>query len=151
MATTSNTPLWHVAYPAPKTSPASICREEVLDMMKRSTETTSKDYILVDLRCNDCQGGTIQHSINLPAESLYPTLPIAYKLFKDSGLCKIIWYCSSSKGRGTRAAGWFADYIADQNDDHMKSLVLLEGVKGWATAGDEYIKCMVEYNAQVWL
>lgn len=55
MATTSNTPLWHVAYPAPKTSPASICREEVLDMMKRSTETTSKDYILVDLRRNDCQ------------------------------------------------------------------------------------------------
>lgn len=66
-------------------------------------------------------------------------------------LTSVLHNQASSKGRGTRAAGWFADYIADQNDDHMKSLVLLEGVKGWATAGDEYIKCMVEYNAQVWL
>jgi hypothetical protein len=58
---------------------------------------------------------------------------------------------ASSKGRGNRAAGWFADYIADQGDENMKSLALAEGVKGWATAGDEYVQWMMEYDAKVWL
>ena len=58
---------------------------------------------------------------------------------------------ASSKGRGNRAAGWFADHIADQGDNRMKSFALLEGVKGWATAGDEYVEWMTEYDAKVWL
>ncbi|KAH8688905.1 Rhodanese-like domain-containing protein [Phaeosphaeriaceae sp. PMI808] len=122
MATAGTPSPWHAAYPAPRNSPATISREEVLDMIKRSAETPNRDYVLVDLRRNDYEGGTIRNSINLPAQSLYPTMPTLYTLFKDAGLRKIIWYCSSSKGRGTRAAGWFADYIADQGDDQMKSL-----------------------------
>jgi arsenical-resistance protein 2 len=56
----------------------------------------------------------------------------------------------SSRGRGTRAAGWFADYIKDQNDARMESGILEEGIKGWATAGDEYVKMMDGYDASVW-
>lgn len=33
----------------------------------------------------------------------------------------------------------------------MKSLALAEGVKGWATAGDEYVEQMIEYDASIWL
>jgi hypothetical protein len=57
---------------------------------------------------------------------------------------------ASSRGRGTRAAGWFADHIADQEDNEMKSLVLAEGIQGWATAGAEYVEWMEEYDANVW-
>jgi hypothetical protein len=57
---------------------------------------------------------------------------------------------ASSKGRGTRAAGWFADHIAEHGDEEMKSLVLLEGIKGWATAGSEYTERMHEYNESIW-
>ncbi|KAF3038544.1 hypothetical protein E8E12_008786 [Didymella heteroderae] len=148
---TSPPPPWHAAYPAPRTTPVTILREDVLNMIKRSASTSSKEYILVDLRRNDHEGGTICGSINLPAQSLYPTIPTLYTLFKSAGLRKIIWYCSSSKGRGNRAAGWFADYIADQGDGEMKSLALAEGVKGWAMAGDEYVQWMLEYDAKVWL
>jgi arsenical-resistance protein 2 len=42
------------------------------------------------------QGGTIRGSINLPAQSLYPTLPSVYALCKAAGLRKIIFYCGSS-------------------------------------------------------
>jgi arsenical-resistance protein 2 len=58
---------------------------------------------------------------------------------------------ASSKGRGNRAAGWFDDYIADQGNKQMKSFALLDGVKGWATAGDEYVEWMVEYDAKSWV
>lgn len=58
----------------------------------------------------------------------------------------------SSKGRGARAAGWFADYIEDRGDQQMKSLTLAEGVKGWATsAGGQYVEHMVEYDPSAWL
>jgi arsenical-resistance protein 2 len=32
----------------------------------------------------------------------------------------------------------------------MKSYGLEEGIMGWATAGEEYVKMMDEYDASVW-
>jgi arsenical-resistance protein 2 len=75
--------------------------------------------------------------------------------FASAGISQIIWYCSapptfqgavavclfagaSSRGRGNRAAGRFADYLGDQGNMSMKSLVLRDGIKGWAAAGSEY-------------
>lgn len=39
------------------------------------------------------QGGTIYGSINLPAQSLYPTIPSLYRLFKAADVRSVIWYC----------------------------------------------------------
>jgi hypothetical protein len=59
-------------------------------------------------------------------------------------------YIGSSQGRGPRAAGWFADHLAEQGDSNMQSLVLEGGIKGWATAGPKYTDFMDEYEAQAW-
>lgn len=114
------------------------------------------------------QGGTIRGSINLPAQSLWPTIPALYEMFKAANLRRVIWYCGrsppalyfpqffkltlagSSRGRGNRAASWFADYIAEKGDGGMNSLVLLGGIKGWVTAGGEYIQWVDEYDEAVW-
>jgi arsenical-resistance protein 2 len=32
----------------------------------------------------------------------------------------------------------------------MESRTLEEGIKGWATGGDEYVRMMDEYDAAVW-
>ncbi|KAL3587732.1 hypothetical protein FPOAC2_13631 [Fusarium poae] len=120
---------WHAAYPAPEHQPESLTREEVLKSMKEVSSVAKQDFVLIDLRRND-------HEL--------------YGVFKAAGLRKIIWYCSSSRGRGTRAAGWFSDYIANRGDSEMKSLVLLEGIKGWATAGGEFVEWMDEYEPAVW-
>ncbi|CAD0017561.1 unnamed protein product [Aureobasidium pullulans] len=73
-------------------------------------------------------------------------------MFKAARIPKIIWYCGSSRGRGTRAAAWFVDYLNDCHDDRelMESVVLLEGIKGWTGAGDEYIAKMQEYDPEIW-
>lgn len=60
------------------------------------------------------------------------------------------WGPGSSKGRGNRAAGWFYDYIESQNDSQMRSLVLVDGIKGWSSAGTEYIQLMDEYDEKAW-
>jgi hypothetical protein len=56
----------------------------------------------------------------------------------------------SSRGRGTRAAGWFDDLIADKGDVRMKSLTLEGGIKGWVAAGPEYQEYMVGFDPKVW-
>ncbi|KEY68594.1 hypothetical protein S7711_05777 [Stachybotrys chartarum IBT 7711] len=150
---TVSTAPWHAAYPAPRHQPGSLTRDQVLQMIIKSHELgTRPNFVLIDLRRNDHEGGTIRGSINLPAQSLYPSIPALYGILKEAGVHKVIWYCSSSRGRGTRAAGWFGDYLADHNIDNgnMESLVLAEGVKGWATAGPEYLEWMDEYDSAAW-
>lgn len=65
-------------------------------------------------------------------------------------LTRYFIHTASSRGRGNRAAGWFSDYIAEKGDAEMASLVLFEGVKGWAKAGAEYVQWMDEYDEKAW-
>ena len=32
----------------------------------------------------------------------------------------------------------------------MKSVILLDGIKGWSRAGEEYVQLMDEYQEEVW-
>ncbi|EPS45410.1 hypothetical protein H072_649 [Dactylellina haptotyla CBS 200.50] len=142
---------WHNAFPAPRTTkPESRSREEVLNMLKLTQGSERRDFVIVDVRRNDYEGGSVRGSINLPAQSLYPTIPTLYQLFKAAGVKEIFWYCGSSSGRGTRTAGWFADYIEDKDDVEMKSMILAGGIKGWVAAGGEYTEWMEGYDAAVW-
>lgn len=95
MADTTSVPKeapWHAAFPAPKSSPEPVSKEELLAWLKDGKEG-GKDFVLVDLRRTDYEGGTIRGSINLPAQSLYPTIPYLYNLFKAAGTNKVMWYC----------------------------------------------------------
>ncbi|KAH7230645.1 Rhodanese-like domain-containing protein [Fusarium redolens] len=151
MTSTDAATPWHAAYPPPlNKTPAAMTRQEVLEVMKDSKNIAGKNYVLIDLRRTDHEGGTIRGSINLPAQSLYPTIKTLYSLFKSAGVQKIIWYCSSSRGRGSRAAGWFKDHLDEQGDSHMESVILFEGITGWAKAGGEFVEWMDEYDATVW-
>ncbi|KAI8631441.1 Rhodanese-like domain-containing protein [Xylariaceae sp. FL1651] len=140
---------WHAAFPSPKTiEPASLTQEEVLAKLR--TGNIGREFVLIDLRRNDYEGGTIRGALNLPAQTLFPTIPTLYSLFKASNIRYVIWYCGSSRGRGTRAAAWFNDYIQEQGDNDMQSVILLGGIKGWATAGEEYVKFMDGYIVEYW-
>ncbi|KAF7591035.1 hypothetical protein BBP40_002053 [Aspergillus hancockii] len=140
---------WHAAYPAPKNVAPTISRQELLQWI-RDGKKAGVDFILVDVRRTDFEGGTIRGSLNLPAQSLYPTIPTLYSLVSSSSVKHVIWYCGSSGGRGTRTGGWFADYLEERQDASVKSLVLEGGIKGWAAAGKEYTELMDEYDESVW-
>jgi arsenical-resistance protein 2 len=74
--------------------------------------------------------------------------------------CASLWLCAhtapapftgSSKGRGTRACGWFQDLLDDRQVEGITSAILLDGITGWARAGDEYTRLMDEYDAERWV
>jgi arsenical-resistance protein 2 len=84
---------WYAAYPAAKSTADSICRSEVRLWLYHSTDGGPRDFVLVDLRRNDHEGGTINGSINLPAQSLYPTIPTLFAIFSAANIKKVVWYC----------------------------------------------------------
>ncbi|KAJ5195080.1 arsenate reductase (Arc2) [Penicillium cinerascens] len=140
---------WHEAYPAPMSKVDALPRQELLRWLREGKQA-GRDFVLVDVRRNDFEGGTIRGSLNLPCQSLYPTRPALYTLLKSGGVENVIWYCGSCGGRGPRAAAWFADYLVEKRDSTMKSMILEGGIKGWAAAGPEYTELMDEYDASVW-
>lgn len=80
---------WHAAFPAAVSLPVFIPASQVLQKLT----TKAPGFVLVDLRRNDHEGGTIEGSINLPAQTLYPSLPTLYTLFKNAGVREVIFYC----------------------------------------------------------
>ncbi|KAG9774317.1 hypothetical protein KCU88_g5504, partial [Aureobasidium melanogenum] len=141
---------WHEAYPNPRNqSPDAITREDLLERLQKD-QKPGVDFLLVDLRKVDYQGGTIKGSLNLPAQSLYYSLPTLLNICQHAGIKSVIFYCGSSQHRGSRAAGWFDDLIKDRQVVGVRSFILRDGVGGWARAGDEYTRMMDEYDAQTW-
>ena len=185
-------PPWHAAYPAPRNKhPPSITTKDLLSSLK-SGQKPGVDLLLIDLRRNDhevsdetyetpclkladiIQGGTIKGSLNLPAQSLYASLPTLLDLCQNAKtIRRVIFYCGktsirknrhvlhtkiadlltdlgSSRGRGTRAAGWFDDLVQDRGVKDIKSMILEESIAGWAQGGREFTEWMEEYNSKAW-
>ncbi|KAJ5678671.1 Rhodanese-like domain-containing protein [Penicillium macrosclerotiorum] len=141
---------WYDAYPAPESVAPSLPRHELLEWFQAGRKP-GQDFVLVDVRRTDFEGGTIRGSINLPAHSLYPTLASVHALLASSGVHHVIWYCGSCGGRGPRAAAWFADYLRQVQDTSMTSMILEGGIKGWVAAGAKYTELMDGYDASFWV
>ncbi|KEF51886.1 uncharacterized protein A1O9_11875, partial [Exophiala aquamarina CBS 119918] len=117
-------------------SPTSITRHEVLEMLEAS-QKPGAEFLLVDVRKNDHQGSTISGSLNMPIQTLQPSLPTLYRFCVAAKVKKVIFYCGHSTGRGRRAAGLFDDEVRNhEGDTNIESLVLSEGFNGWSTAGE---------------
>lgn len=83
----------------------------------------------------------IPGAINLPAHSMPATLPTLVHML--STIPKLVFHCNSSKGRGTRAAGWVADALVKLHTQSAASeaqaqesianqvLILTGGINAW--------------------
>ncbi|KAI0401932.1 Rhodanese-like domain-containing protein [Xylaria palmicola] len=138
---------WHASFPTPKTTkPASLTPDEVLSMLRAGG--VGRDFVLVDIRRND-------YEFVAPLTSLRK--PFFQRFLRSINYSRVLAFdmssgfvVSSSQGRGTRAAGWFNDHIQEQGDIEMQSAILLGGVKGWATAGEEFVWFMDGYVPEHW-
>ncbi|KAF2707529.1 hypothetical protein K504DRAFT_535181 [Pleomassaria siparia CBS 279.74] len=160
MTAASNLSNWWDEFPSPRATAPLISRESVL------TDLYSRDLLLIDVRRIDYEGGTIHGSLNLPAQTFYMNQERLYDLCKRAGIKRVAFYCGSSRGRGTRCAAWFADYISengefadyigdapersDAMETDIQSLTLDGGIKGWVKAGEDYIDEVDGYVAKYW-
>lgn len=56
----------------------------------------------------------------------------------------------SNQTLGVTGSLWQCQLSTAPIKKRMQSLVLLDGIKGWATAGEEYVQWMDEYDQAVW-
>ncbi|TEA12716.1 CDC25-like phosphatase YCH1 [Colletotrichum sidae] len=134
MGDATETPPWWAAFPAPKSNVAHIEADEVLRLLEHQEtagQEASRDFLLVDVRRNDWEGGTIKSSINLPAQTLYQTRAVIHQLCQQAGIKRVIFYCGSSNGRGPRSANWLQDYFDDVGETTVTAVILKGGIKGW--------------------
>lgn len=142
---------WWEEFPEPKaecprTDPSIVAK--LIEVNSASGKNAHRDFLLVDVRRTDWEGGTIATSINLPAHTLYQTRPQIYQLVKQAGIKRIIFYCGSCGSRGPRCAGWMQDYLDEVEETEIKAEILIGGIKGWqkAYAG----QLMDSYDEKAW-
>ncbi len=89
---------WYASMPEPQATCETIENSEVMQLLEKvkgSSKHEARNFLLVDVRRNDWDGGTIATSINLPAQSFYQTRPIVYQLCKQAGITSIFFYCGN--------------------------------------------------------
>ncbi|KAH6900405.1 Rhodanese-like domain-containing protein [Thelonectria olida] len=142
---------WWEAFPEAKAECPRVEASEVADLLEKTSVTAQglvRDFLLVDVRRTDWEGGTVASSINLPAHSFYQTRPVVYQLCKQAGIKRIIFYCGSCGTRGPRCAGWMQDYLNEVSETNIKAEILAGGIKGWQKAYGG--KLMDWYDEKAW-
>ena len=82
--------------PQPQATCPSIEASEVMQLLEElsaAEKHKARDFLLVDVRRTDWEGGTITTSINFPAQSFYQTRSIVYQLCKQAGIKRVFFYC----------------------------------------------------------
>ncbi|KAM3515848.1 hypothetical protein MY11210_000619 [Beauveria gryllotalpidicola] len=121
-------PPWWAGLPEPQAACETIENSEVMALLEKTfagPKHAKRDFLLVDVRRTDWDGGTVATSINLPAQSFFQTRPVVYQLCKQADLA------GSSVGRGTRSARWMQDYLTEVGETGMKAIIMTGGIKGW--------------------
>ncbi|KFA72956.1 hypothetical protein S40288_05082 [Stachybotrys chartarum IBT 40288] len=145
----SEPPPWWAALPEPQSSSPHVEASQVLQLLQADKSAhRTQQFLLIDVRRTDWEGGTISTSLNLPAQSFYHTRPVLYRLAHQAGINQLIFYCGSSNGRGPRCAGWMQDYLNEVGEKNITALVLKGGIKGWQrTYGGKF---MDNYDEKAW-
>ncbi|KAL5533944.1 hypothetical protein ACEPAG_404 [Sanghuangporus baumii] len=131
-ATPSVTPSWAAGLPEPLSAPESITVEALVELIKTSSKTPGKDYIVVDVRRTDFENYAIPGAINFPAHSFYPTRAGVISVLSDIPL--VIFHCQSCgspSSRGRKVAAYYQDVLNEKRITTSKALYLEGGIKGW--------------------
>lgn len=90
---------WWEAFPEARAECSWVEASEVADLIEKSASAGhdhKRDFLLVDVRRTDWEGGTVATSINLPAHTFYQTRLAVYQLCKQAGIKRVIFYCGQS-------------------------------------------------------
>lgn len=144
---------WWKTFPEPRSKCPSISADEVMKLFDdMDIRPGPAEFLLVDVRRTDWEGGAIKGSLNLAAQSFYQTRKPLLDLCDRAGIKQVIFYCRSSNGRGPRCANWMQDYIEDVRkfgrQVRVKVLVLEGGIKGWVNKFEGSI--MEGYEGSYW-
>ena len=100
MAQNTQPASWWEAFPEVKASCPRVEASEVKELLEANPivgdSSSKRNFLLVDVRRTDWEGGTVTSSINLPAHTFYQTRPVVHQLCKQAGIETVIFYCGKA-------------------------------------------------------
>ncbi|CAG8445747.1 21899_t:CDS:2 [Dentiscutata erythropus] len=105
--------------------PSYIKAEELRDIIKDKAKIPRKDYLVVDVRDEDYQGGNIPNCVNRPSDNFTDSLDALISEY--SQVPKVIFTCRQSQQRGPSCAIAYANKVNTDQNIH----VLKGGMGGW--------------------
>ncbi|KAJ7639561.1 S-adenosyl-L-methionine-dependent methyltransferase [Roridomyces roridus] len=118
---------WWDAFPTVGDS-ASITRISSTSLR----ELLGSNVFVVDVRSEEeFVSGHIPGSRNIRAQTFFDRQAEFHAEVVSSGYGMVVFYCSSSLGRGPRCAGWYRDYLVDQEMKGPEVRILEAGFRNW--------------------
>lgn len=123
--------------------------EELMDLVRDTTKKAGKDYVIVDVRGDDYDGGHIPGAINVPANQMYDKANDLISEYKD--VPKIYFHCALSQVRGPKSARIYSETMNNlgvQTDQKVK--ILRNGFEGWHAKYRKEEDLIEDYDKSVW-
>jgi arsenical-resistance protein 2 len=84
------------SFPPPKSTVATLPKAKLLQQFAFLGDVLTAGTLLVDVRRDDFEGGTIKGSLNIPAQGFYLSMPALHRLCVGDGvdvISRVVFYC----------------------------------------------------------
>ncbi|KAI8058591.1 Rhodanese-like domain-containing protein [Syncephalis plumigaleata] len=138
-----------------------IDSDELASLLRNRELTPRVDYVIIDVRDDDFEGGNIVSAINVPSHRLLEQLPSLIKEYAH--VPRIIFHCALSQVRGPTSAGIYHQTVlqmrntkgAKDDSDATSSitqqvLVLRGGFALWQAKFKDTTDLIENYNRDLW-
>ncbi|KAJ3370401.1 hypothetical protein GGF31_004232 [Allomyces arbusculus] len=130
---------------------------ELAAMLRSRTLVPGKDYLVVDVRDDDFEGGNIPGALHLPAHQLSSpyTFDVRPHLEQFKTIPKLIFHCAMSQQRGPKAAMLFGRLLTEDaatatTTTTPELYVLRGGFAAWQSTYKNEPDLLENYNAKMW-
>jgi len=120
---------------------------ELAQVIKDPSQVPGKDYLVVDVRDDDFEGGNIPNSINSPSKKFLDE--VDNLVSKYNQVPKLVFTCALSQVRGPKCARIYKETLENKGID-QKIQVLQGGVGEWQKQHKNDPQLIENYDADFW-
>ncbi|CAB4405521.1 unnamed protein product [Rhizophagus irregularis] len=123
---------------------------ELVEIIKDTTKVPGKDYLVVDVRDDDYEGGNIPNSINSPSKKFHDD--VNDLISKYNQVPRIVFTCALSQVRGPKCARIFKEVTENtkKTGTNQKVQVLQGGISEWQSQNKADPKLIENYDPDCW-
>ncbi|KAG0175480.1 hypothetical protein DFQ28_000099 [Apophysomyces sp. BC1034] len=129
--------------------PAYADSEELVALIRDKTKTFGKDYVVIDVRDNDFEGGNIPGAVNVPAGTLVDNVD---GLIAKYGKVPVVYFhCALSQVRGPKSARIYNESLSLRGIQlNQQVKVLRGGFEGWQAKYRDENDLIENYDPAFW-
>ncbi|ORX44791.1 Rhodanese-like protein [Hesseltinella vesiculosa] len=123
--------------------------EELAALVRDKSKVSGQDYLVIDVRGDDFEGGHIPGVVNIPASKLMDSASDVIQ--KYSKVPVVYFHCALSQVRGPKCARIYNEYKALQGiEDEQQVKVLRGGFEGWQEKYRNQKDLLEDYDEERW-